>query len=672
MIPAKRLLLFDLINKMAPENNTTDLNHLFSPLKLGNTTIPNRACFLAHRTNFAKKGRLTDQHIAYYTRRAQGKCGLIIMGELCIHPDDKPWESMIDINGPDCESDFKRLTDSVHRHGTAVFANINHHGFQSSGAISRKAIWGPSAVADIAFGETAKPMEKEDFDVLINAFSNAARIAKQGGFDGVEIDIGPESILRQFLSPLSNHRGDEYGGSTENRMRFPLQTVQAVRDAVDNDFTVGIRLCVDEKFWGAIEPPESDLVARRFADESGIDFINISVGTYYNLYLAMASMHTPFGFTIEAAERVKKTVNVPVIASHHISSPHMANEILQKGQADAAGMIRNLICDPDAILKAYEGRPDDIRHCVRDNKGCIGRVNSNKAIGCIQNPEVGREFAVQDSASVLPSLKKSVIVIGGGPAGLEAARTAAQRGHEVILYEKDEETGGQIRLISKRPKREGMMSVILYLRRMLEQLKVPIITNTNAGASFVTEQNPDAVIIATGSVPVRKPVPGDYGPPVILTVWDVLSGEYAVGEKILFIDENGGHHSASTVEFLADQGKNIHMVTSDLFIGIELASLGDLSLSRQRLLQKGVIFQTDVLIDEIQGSTVKARDLYTNNPLSFSGYDNIILDMGNTPEDRIYKELKGKVKEIYRAGDCVAPRGIDMAIIEGRKAGEKI
>jgi mycofactocin system FadH/OYE family oxidoreductase 2 len=592
-------------------------DHLFTPLKLGNVEIPNRICFLAHRTNFARSGRLTDRHVAYYRRRAQGKCGLIIVGELSIHPDDRPWESMIETYHADAVKDFHRLTNAVHEYGTTIFAQLNHYGFQSSGAITRKEIWGPSAVSDIVFGETAKPMEPEDFEILIDSFSEAARVVRDGGFDGLEIDMGPESLLRQFLSPLSNHRQDEYGGNLENQMRLPLQVLQRVRGTVGEDFTVGIRLCVDEKFWGAITPDESQQFAERFASEGLTDFIEVSVGTYYNLHLFMASMHTPLGFTIEAAERIKKSINLPVIASHQINIPQMANQILENGRADAIGLIRNLICDPDAPKKAQEGSVEDIRYCVRDNKGCLGRVNRSKMLGCIQNPEVGNE-SIEEKPSFTPApLKKRVMVIGGGPAGLEAAITARERGHEVTVYEKEAMVGGQINLIKKRPGRQGMAEVIRFLCHMLQKLQVPVITETEVTAAFVFQENPDVVIVATGSRPREKPVPGRYGPPLVLSVWDVLGGEFPVGERVLFIDENGGHHATATVELLADQGKKVHMVTSELFVGIELAPIGDLYLARQRLLQKGVTFATDLVIDEIEVNRVKGRDLYTNRPIIF-------------------------------------------------------
>jgi hypothetical protein len=484
--------------------------------------------------------------------------------------------------------------------------------------------------------------------------------------------MGAESLIRQFLSPLTNHRNDEYGGSLENRMRFAIEVLEKIRSKTGGHFATGVRLCVDEKFWGAITPEDAKQYAKAFEERGLASYINTTVGTYYSLYMSMASMHTPPGFSIEAAEHLKANVKIPVIASHQITSPQMAEAIIEKGQADAVGFIRILICDPDMVIKAKEGRIKDIRYCVRDNKGCIGRVNSKKRIGCIQNPEVGFECNIRPAVPAKVFEHKWVIVLGAGPEGLEAARTASERGHDVRIFEKGKEPGGQINLIKKRPKRQGMGAIITYLMRMAENLKIPIITGTEATTDMVLKEGPDAVIVATGSYPRVKPVQGVYGPPHVLNVWEVLQGIYPVGEKILFIDENGGHHAAATVEYLADQGKKVHMVTSDLFIGIELSPLGDLSTTRQRLLQKGVTFTSDLRIEEINILKARFTDIYTNKPIVLDGYDTIILDMGNRADDRLYFSLKGKVKELYRIGDCVAPRGIDMAFLEARKVGELI
>jgi pyruvate/2-oxoglutarate dehydrogenase complex dihydrolipoamide dehydrogenase (E3) component len=255
---------------------------------------------------------------------------------------------------------------------------------------------------------------------------------------------------------------------------------------------------------------------------------------------------------------------------------------------------------------------------------------------------------------------------------MEAARVARQRGHETVIYEKEQTVGGQVNLARKGAGREKIDAVVQYLKHMLDKYDVPVITGVPVTPELIAEQNPDAIVVSTGSVPIARPYPGSYGPPAVLNVTQVLAEEYPVGDKVLFIDENSGHHATATVEQLADQGKQVDMVTGDLFIGIELAPCGDLYLTRQRLLQKGVTFTTDVTVDEIQKTIVKARNIYSNEPIIYEGYDTIILDAGRKAEDRLYRQLKGKVKQLYRAGDCVAPRNIGMAILEGRRVGEKL
>jgi thioredoxin reductase len=510
----------------------------------------------------------------------------------------------------------------------------------------------------------------------MDAYSQAALRVQQGGFDGIEIDMGPESLLRQFLSPISNHRGDDYGGSLENRMRFPLQIIESVRAAVGNDFTIGVCLCADEKFWGGITPEESVPMAQTLEATGAVDFINVAVGTYYNLHMIMPSMHVPFGFSIDVAEQIKNGVGIPVMAGHQIGFPGKADQLIANGKADMVGYVRALISDPDMVKKTREGRVADIRYCVKDNKGCIGRVSQSKALGCIQNPRIGYEPLTGDLSWPPIQRKKKVIVVGAGPSGMEVARVAHERGHEVTVYEKADTVGGQVNLIGKRPGRGAMQGVTRYLKHILTEHGVSIQTGIKATPELILEQAPDAVVVATGSVPVSKPFPGEYGPPAVLNGWDVIQDTHPVGQKVLFVDEDGGHHAMATAELLAEQGKQVDMVTGDLFIGIELAPRGELYLGRQRLLQQGVTFRTDLDILEINtndnGLRVKARDIYTNESILFEDYDTVVLDVGNTVDDDLYHLLKGQVKEVYRTGDCVAPRGIDMAIFEGRRVGEQL
>ena len=646
--------------------------HIIEPLKIGSTIMSNRACFLAHRTNFGRKGRLDDRHIDYYRRRAQGGCGLIILGELSIHPNDRPWASMIETYHPDAIQKFKELTRTLHELDTPVFAQLNHYGFQNHGAISRRETWGPSAVSDVVFGEVCKPMEPEDIAELLDAYSQAALIVKESGFDGIELDMGPESILRQFLSLVSNHRQDEYGGSLENRMRLPLDVINAIGGAVGNDFTVGVRLCIDEHFWGGITPEESLETARQFENTGQVDFFQAAMGCHYNLYAVMASMHTPMGHTLGLAEQLKQSVKLPVIAGYQIEFPDMGETILAEKKADALGFVRALISDPDMMLKAQKGAINDIRPCIKDNQGCVGRINQSKTLGCILNPEVGYEGVTKDSTLLETENIKKVMVVGAGPAGMEAARVASEKGHDVTVYESKKTVGGQVKLASKGAGRENMHKIVSFLGNMLDKYSIPVNTGVMVDKELIKAKNPDAVIVATGSRPNAKPYPGIYEPPFVLNVSQVLANKYPVGEKILFFCGTNGHRSAATVEFLADQGKQVDMVTEDLFIGIELAPIGDLYLSRQRLLQKKVTFSTNVRVDEIKDKQVHAHNIYTGEPLVYKGFDTIVIDVPHIPNDTLYHQLKGDVKELYIIGDCVAPRSVEMAIFEGRKIGENL
>ena len=645
---------------------------LFSPIKLGKVEVPNRICFSAHTTNFAIKGLIHERHIAYYEERAKGGCGLIILGELSLHPTDRPYEQMIEAYDKKVIQGYRELTSAVHKHQTKIFAQLNHGGFQCDGCISRQPVLGPSPISDIEFGEVAKVMEPEDIAEIIENFAKAATYVKEGGFDGIEISLGHRSLLRQFLSPLSNYRQDEYGGSFENRMRFAQHIIDSVREAVGKDFPIGIRLCADEMFYGAITLDDAKEMAKGFKVTGEIDFINVSVGTYYNLQLVRGSMHFPLGFTLHLSQGIKEAVRIPVFANNRINTPQLAEEIISSGKADMIGLVRALICDPFFPQKAKEGRPEEIFICVSDNQGCIGRVNQAKTLACIQNPSVGFEKKTEKELVRPAQKRKNVMVIGGGPAGMEAARVTAMRGHQVTLYEKETELGGQINIAKKGAGRENIGLIVTNLMAQLKKWAVKIETGIDVTEESVIKNHPDVAIVATGSLPKEKPFLGRYSSSQVLNVWQVLREEAAIGNRVLLIDGDGHHKATSTAEFLADHGKKVDIITDALFVGIELGPIGDLYNSRQRLLQKGVTFTSDMRVQEINGTTVKAVNIYSNEVMVYEDYDTVVVVLANRPNQDLYLRLKGKIKELFRIGDCVAPRKIDMAIWEGNKVGRMI
>ena len=611
----------------------------------------------------------------YWGERAKGGAGLIITEELTVHPTDMAYEKLIDVYHAEVIPGFKKITDYVHQYDAKIFAQLNHNGQQGDGSISRLPVWAPSPIPDVLFRETPKAMEAEDIEEVARYFAKSAIHVREGGFDGIEIQFGHSSLARQFLSPLTNFRNDEYGGSLENRMRAPLKFISAVRKAVGKDYTLGIRMCADEMIPGGLDLAQVQEICALFEQSGLIDFMDLSIATFYNLYLVEGSMHTPLGYTIPLAAGIREKLKLPVFCTGRINDPVMAEKVLANGQADMIGMCRGLICDPFLPRKAQEGRLDDIRYCIACNQGCIGRIGMNKTLGCVQNPAVGKEKEWGEGSLEKAGVKKKVTIVGGGPAGMWAAKMAGRRGHKVTLIDRNETLGGQIVTAMKGTGRDEFGVIIRNEKSQVEKAGVAVKLGVDASAEQLLAEKPDVVIVATGSIPKKHPVGGADGP-AIFNVLQVLNGEAELGESVCLIDYDGHQRATATAEFLANQGKKVDMITSSLFICAELGPTQDLYSSRQRLLQKGVTFTPDIAVMEVGGKagekTVKGFNVYSNVWFDWGPYDSLVLVMGQQVDDDLYMSLKGKVPELYRIGDCVAPRKVDMAIWEGHKIGREI
>ncbi len=647
--------------------------YLFSPIKIGSVVVPNRINFAAHLTNLSENHQISDRHIYYYRERAKGGCGLITTEELTVHPSDLAYEKLVDAFVPEVIPGFQKLTRSIHEYDTRIFAQLNHNGMQADGKISRLPVWGPSPGKDPLFRETCKEMEIEDIQECIEYFARSAGHVMEGGFDGIELQLGHSSLIRQFLSPASNFRKDAYGGSFENRLRFCLEMVDAIRKAIGKAFTLGIRLNADEMHpKGGLTLEDAKQIAVRLEATDQIDFLDLSLGTFHNLYLVEGSMHTPLAYTIPLSAGIRSVVKLPVYATNRINDPHLAEKILEDGQGDMINMVRALIADPELPNKAREGREDDIRQCIACNQGCIGRMGLGYTIGCMQTPAAGNEKELGVGTLTPCDTPKKVVIVGAGPAGLEAARVAALRKHRVILFEKEEEPGGQNILAGKVAGRQEIQGVTRWLMGQVHKLPIDLRMGVEADTQTILQENPDVVVIATGSTPKERPFPGEYAFPNVVNTWQVLKGEVETGQKVLFIDLDGHHQGTGTAEFLADRGKSVHVLVPALFQGAQLGPLQDLFLARQRLARKGVTCTPDIAVLEIQGTVAKGLNVYSNEMMDFEGYDTIVLAAGNVSKDTLYFALKGKVRELYRIGDCVAPRKTDMAIVEGHRVGRRI
>ena len=651
----------------------SEYRYLFSPIKIGSVIIPNRINFAAHLTNLSENHQISESHIYYYRERAKGGCGLITTEELTIHPSDLAYAKLVDAFVPEVIPGFKKLTRTIHEYDTRIFAQLNHNGMQADGKISRLPVWGPSPGVDPLFREMSKEMEIEDIRECVAYFAKSAIHVAEGGFDGIELQLGHSSLIRQFLSPATNFREDEYGGSFDNRLRFCSEVIGAVRQAVGTDFTLGIRLNADEMHpKGGLTLEDTKKIAARLEAAGQLDFMDLSLGTFHNLYLVEGSMHTPLAYTVPLSAGIRSVVNLPVYCTNRINDPHLAEKILEDGQGDMINMVRALIADPELPNKAREERDDDIRQCIACNQGCIGRMGLGYTIGCMQTPAAGNEKELGIGTLGPCEVPKKVVVVGAGPAGLEVARVAALRKHNVIVFEKGDEVGGQNILAGKVPGRQEITGVTRWLINQVNKLDIDLRLGVDADEERVLLEKPDAVVVATGSFPKINPFPGEYSYPDVVNTQQVLTGEVVPGDKVLLIDLDGHHQGTGTAEFLADLGKKVHVLVPSLFQGSSLGPLQDLFLARQRLAKRGVTCTPDIAVLEIQGTLVKGLNVYSNEMIDFKGYDTVVLATGNVADDRLYFALKGRVKELYRIGDCVAPRKTDMAIVEGNRVGRRL
>lgn len=651
--------------------------YLFSPIKLGQVELKNRISFQPHLTNLADHPLPSERQLHYWGERARGGAGLIITEEMSVHPTDRAYEKLIDVFHREVVPGFRKITDHVHQYGTKIFAQLNHNGQQSDGSMSRLPVFAPSPVPDPLFREVPKEMEPEDIEEVARYFARSAVHVREGGFDGIELQFGHSSLARQFLSPLSNQRQDAFGGSVENRMRAPLMFIAAVRKAVGRDFTVGIRMCADEMIpWGGLNLADVQDLCARFEAAGLIDFMDLSIGTFYNLYLVEGSMHTPLGYTVPLAAGIRSRVKLPVFCTGRINDPMMAEKVLANGQADVIGMCRALIADPYLPRKAQEGRLAEIRYCIACNQNCIGRIGMNKTLGCVQNPAVGLEAQWGEGTLRPAPVKKKVMVVGAGPGGMWTAKMAGRRGHEVHLYERGDRMGGQVLIAMKGAGRDEFGVLVRNEKEQVERAGVKVHLGVEVTEELVRREQPDVVVCATGSAPpAKRAIPGGDGP-AVYDVWQVLQGEAELGERVCLVDTDGHHRATATAELIASQGKQVHILCSSLFVGAELGPTQDLYLTRQRLLTRGCVFTPDTVVIEISGDRgakrLQAVNVYSNATTAFGPFDSVVLATQQVAEDRLYKALKGTVKELYRVGDAVAPRKVDMAIWEGHKVGREI
>jgi 2,4-dienoyl-CoA reductase (NADPH2) len=654
-------------------SSTTRYRHLFTPIRLGPVVVENRIVFSAHLTNYAEDGLPTAQHAAYYAARAAGGAGLVITEEHSTHPTDWPYEKLIHGFNPEVLAGYRRITDAVHAHGVPVFAQINHNGGQASGMYSRLPVWAPSPVADPLFREVPKAVEHHEIAAIVEGYASVAARCVAGGFDGIELQCSHSSIVRGFLSPATNRRDDEYGGDLRGRARLLLEIVDAVRDAIGRNVALGVRLCGDELIDGGTTLEDAVEVARLVEASGRVDYINTSIGVATaTLFMIEASMQVPPGYALFIPSAIRSAVDLPVVGVGRFKDPLQADRALRDGHCDLVGVVRGQIADADFAAKARSGHATDIRTCLSCNQECVGRMGLNRWLGCIENPRTGRE--AQTVAVAPPGRHKKVVVVGGGPGGLQAAVSAAECGHRVVLFERQDRLGGQAVVAATVPSRAEFFDVARNLIVAARRLDVDVRTGCPADPDRVRAEAPDAVVVATGSRPASPWWSGGHRR--VVDVRDVLEGRVHPEGTVVVVDEVGFHQATSVAELLADRGCGVEVVSNGMVVGQDLGITLDLETWHVKAHEKGIAESVDLVPMSVRtgddegtgdGPLLLTLQHHPTGRDVTRTCDWVVCALPQVAEDELWRALRSDPFPVHRVGDCLAPRRAHAAVIEGHR-----
>lgn len=649
---------------------------LWTPLQLGPVTVANRIVFSAHLTNYALDGRPSEQHADYYAERAAGGVGLIITEEHSTHPTDWPYEKLIHGFHRDVIPGYRRITDAVHRYRTPIFAQINHNGGQASSMYSRLPVWAPSPVADPLFREVPKAVDHAEIAEIVASYARVAEHCAEGGFDGIELQCSHSSIVRGFLSPATNLRSDDYGGTLANRARILLEVVAAVRAAIGSGLALGVRICGDELIDGGTTIDDAVEVARMVEATGHVDYINTSIGVATaSLFMIEASMHIPPGYAMFIPSAIRSAVDLPVVGVGRFKDPLQAERALAEGLCDLVGVVRGQIADADFVAKARAGFSEDTRLCLSCNQECVGRMGLNRWLGCIENPRTGRESVGVGEARPV-GVGRRVLVIGAGPAGLQTAIAAARNGHDVTVLERESVAGGQVRLAATVPNRAEFGDLVRNQIHECTRLGVDIETGVEATVDEVTRRMPDTVVVATGARAARPWwAPADAA--WIVDVRDVLNGDVQPAGSVVVLDELGFHQATSVAEVLADRGCEVEVISPGMVVGQDLGITLDLENWWIRAGAKGIVQTTELVPMGVDGRVVDLQH-HPTGTMQTREPDWMVLAVPADPADELYHALRGaqdlraRGVEVRRVGDAVAPRRAHAAVIDGERVGAAI
>jgi len=638
-----------------------NLKHLLAPITIKKMNLANRVVMPPMGTNLGNPdGTVSEANIAYLKRRARGGPGLLITEISAIHPSGMVIPSELGSYDDRFIPGLKKLSDLIHEAGSKAALQLHHGGRECFLLLKEGKAIAPSPIRSLVYGMTPREMTRAEIQEMVFAFGSAAFRAKEAGFDAVEVHGAHGYLLTQFLSALSNQRADEYGGSLRDRSRFVLEVLREVRGRVGEEFPVSLRLSVEEFIKGGYTPEDLQPILPEFV-KAGADIIHASLGTHGSPGgVTSASVEYPPGFNVERAKKMKAAVSVPVIAVGRFSDPRPADEAIARGDADLVAFGRQFLADPDFLIKAKEGRFEEIRRCIACNQGCIERLMLMEGtIRCAINPETGQEKIYPQAPA--PN-KRKVWVVGGGPAGLTAAGEAARLGHQVRLFEKEGTPGGQLRYASKAPFKKIYGEWGEWLAGQARKMGVKIQTGIEATEAMIAQEKPEAVILAGGGEKIPLEVPG-IGLPHVCDAWQILSGERPPGKQAIVI--GGGLIGMETADFLSQKGTQVTIVeVLKRSPVLKITSHGYMLHNRLRNAQAKLLFNTTVA--RIEEKTVAVLSEGVEEVLS--PVDQVVVAVGLKPREGLKAFLKTSGIQHFVVGDAVNPRRIIEATDEGAKA----
>lgn len=674
---------------------TAPFEALLRPLTLKKLTIRNRIMSTSHAPSYGSEGMPKERYQLYHEEKAKGGIGLTMFGgssSVAVDSPAAPW-NQISVADDGVIPYFREFSGRIHAHGAALMIQLTHMGRRTRWDTEN---WLPTVSASPRREPASRsiPKEMEDFDIerIVADYAAAAHRCKEGGLDGCELSAAHGHLIDQFWSPSVNSRTDQYGGSLEKRMRFGIEVLEAMRAAVGEDYVIGMRMSADELIDDGLSHQDCLTIAKTYAERGLIDFVNLIGGQardHLGHAIVLPNMSFPVAPFLGLASAIKREVNVAVFHAQRITDLNTADRAVAEGHLDMVAMTRAHIADPHIAKKLLEGRVDDIRQCVGYGY-CIDRIYVGNDAVCIQNAATGRERTMPH---VIPKAEKRrrIVVVGGGPAGLEAARVSAERGHEVVLFERSKATGGQVTIAAKATWREALTGITRWLTQQAVKRGVDMRLGVEASPELIAAENPDVVILATGGRPSRG---GMEGEDLAVTTWEMLTGAVTAAENILVYDGTGQHHAPSCAEFLAKRGAMVEIATLDRMIGEEIGATNQ-PIHLRELMKLDVMMSPNLQLVQIyaEGNRRVAvlRNEYTHAEEERL-IDQVVVEFGTLPEDALYFAMKeGSVNRgqtdlhaliegrrqpavngaegyaLFRIGDAVAGRNIHAAIYDAAR-----